>query len=951
MVDRLLIESFQDGLDHRSPVIAGMASCSDVSGFTGETGRLKSMKGRKLVITTTPNSHKLTYQSIFGGNMVINHTAVNDTSGIIVGTDEGLFLDTGKYVSASAYAFDESASDSWKPLALAANVSWSISQFNNYTYFTSVETGMMRFDGRIYFKGLCNAATGDGCMYPDANANWDGASVKSGDMVFFKNLNTGAWVFAAYIGCLIGTGATAYIQLDEVPVSTDTLSGTGWTEYIIVGAGKSGLDRPVIAGMTTSVVSTSGNVGKGEYFYRCTYENSRTACMSNSSTDMISVLIQSTAGSTVTLSIPAATRTADMQADKLHIWRTVGADAVLASGFTGEKNQYFYDHSNVGTVTVQSTASNPSGSVTIYGITNSGQMRQETFTGFQGAGTAKVSAYSDWNKILGVDAVTSMATVTVKKQSNSFVCVSFLGSLNSIGRATVDGSLRTSGAFRLAADGATTDHVVLVGVDSRGVGVTAYVQLNGSNPVNVPANMMAINLMYIGDLDAGRKLILMKDINEVFQGAAIYYKVGTLTRVRDTVGPTYCDFAATFDDVMADDTGKDQLPLLNTRERPKNFTTIRRYNDKLWGTIKGDPNIYWSKSNAPEYWTTVRLGEDFAELRDDSDGGYEPIGDGPGDDILAIVAEGGAYDTVGRSGSNLAIFTRKRLIRWFGSSYADFYRSDAIPVDCVAGGTVANVQGRLVFLSSRGLMLVDTGSQMAVPVDTAVNDLLPDSIQSGSGDITRATAAVWREWYILSYCKDDGLTGVNHNSENNTTLKLYMPTMKFWAEPIASASFRVWHTAQSVGELIYMDTTDQYRRLYRLNVEESGNTYWTGTTGVACRWRSQLADMITEEVGRYEKKHPRSIRMCWLRPKTLQSIQLAIYAEGETYAPLWTAAVNLPAQDSTHKSGRIYLDVPVNITGTASSDMYSLMLGVSGTFTSQVELENIQVDYSVHGRK
>ncbi len=236
-------------------------------------------------------------------------------------------------------------------------------------------------------------------------------------------------------------------------------------------------------------------------------------------------------------------------------------------------------------------------------------------------------------------------------------------------------------------------------------------------------------------------------------------------------------------------------------------------------------------------------------------------------------------------------------------------------------------------------MMLPSGSNTPIPVYQRLypRSTLPFEGQIASGAWTRAVVAPWGDYVMVAYAS----TGTTNNR-----LDMYHVPSGTWttatdsSQVIDARSILAWPGTTWTGECLYASVADH--KVYRLfPVDGSGNTYWTGTTGMNHTYKSGMVTLADETGSRYNLLCSDFVRILWTRPSATQTATIKVYANGNSTAA-YTGTASVAVQ--TDNSSRVWTTVRTN-------DVHGreLELEITGAFTRSMTIQRIEWGITSHG--
>lgn len=384
------------------------------------------------------------------------------------------------------------------------------------------------------------------------------------------------------------------------------------------------------------------------------------------------------------------------------------------------------------------------------------------------------------------------------------------------------------------------------------------------------------------------------------------------------------------------------------------------WNNRLYAIGRGPyaTRLYASTLNYPEYFPSFVFTEDAASATavGVNLGFREPLTKSIAEPLMDIVPEGGSYDSTGRQGTNLLVFTNLKAKRWYGTDWSDFAVEDAFSEGAVSKHTACNIDGDIFWLSPSGPKRLYAGSARPIPIQ---RKLWPSGLVESMKKTPKTTylkkwcGVPWQDYYVLAGCIGQ--------ETKNTRLYLYHIPTDTWTcaheyQHNLNADCLMSYAGPSgdTGELVMGDSVNGYvYKLFskvgtatdsdfgsetRMNPIQSGAT---APTSVHFRFMLPPSRLVQSPDHLYRVKTVKRVQACALSPQTDQSIRLEISADGDYQNPDFTAVQTLSAGD-----GRVrrYLEwSPVSVDGRQFS------VAVSGTVTRECEFEWVALEYTLEG--
>lgn len=682
----------------------------------------------------------------------------------------------------------------------------------------------MVLDGYLWrLTGSCSASV-------TVTLTGDMSGVRLGDRITLTNGSTGAMETRTVVGK--GTGT---VTVDRAFVHA--YSGAA---CVVAGVNYLGIAPPAAAG--SSVVSSyTGGLSIGTYKYKFSYECSGRKVLSDPSPEL-SVQIGTLASTKVTLGgwvgvtgEPSDIRWGNYQIDKVHVWRTAaGGDvfypvATLLRN-TGVGSFYFptyYDDtisdaaligSASDSVIAAEQTAGPAGDMTLQ--TNPGLPRKVSIKVMdKTAGVDDKRQHQAAYTVYGTLADGSSTTETIALHAICDKQAPVAPGPLSLSRAPVAAHVLNMAVYNSTGGAITSTAVTftITGKIASGVQTTATMLLTsrsiGAYSENVPfqTSDQWLSIDSIG-VDVVQPAGLQYYVTECFPTGESYRATGETAFV--TVSRIAFDAAQNAGWVHMAGIGVAEVTAFSyvDRQPAPAVTSLRTYNDRLWGiNAHYQGYLQFSSLANPEYWPLLEaVPTETGRL---VDGGAVRIG-GAGDRITGFVPEVGAYSSQGRTGSALLVFTTRGSSRVFGRDWTDFHTDAAYPVGCIAGGSIVNARGVIMWRSRDGIMSCPAGGSQPVCVSDVIPEFFAPSLAqraiAAGGHIVDSpvdedasdVAIFWQGLYIIA-CGGDG----------NPMAMAFSPGSGWFGLDYVNGvtGFRVTESEKGYGDLLWCTDSGLFR--------------------------------------------------------------------------------------------------------------------------------------------
>lgn len=334
---------------------------------------------------------------------------------------------------------------------------------------------------------------------------------------------------------------------------------------------------------------------------------------------------------------------------------------------------------------------------------------------------------------------------------------------------------------------------------------------------------------------------------------------------------------------------------------------------------------YWPISGALNYGGRYAIGPDS-------------------DPIVDMITEGGSFQTAGRVGHSLMIWTHTRRCRMSGTNWGTdpFTLDEAEPIGaaCVSA---QNIFGSVIWMAPDGPMRSAVGSNASTPIYPKLWDRgVRASMQSSTAEQS-ALLALWRativgEFYVLS------------NPQGLVLYCYHVPSDSYTVLPVPAAikSMCVWDGALDAGQLTVASATDIYRLWLgagkssvaprarkSLAVPNSGSA----ETYQAFNWTTPPVMPGQADFGQYAKVHQVTGR--FRKAYAVQTVTLSIYVDGDLVTPAWTDAKTIAADTGLTGGHDLVSWHPNGIRGRQFN------FKLSGTFSYPVDCEGLEFTYTL----
>jgi len=417
---------------------------------------------------------------------------------------------------------------------------------------------------------------------------------------------------------------------------------------------------------------------------------------------------------------------------------------------------------------------------------------------------------------------------------------------------------------------------------------------------------------------------------ESVPGSGVYYSCKTVAR--DQAGFT---FPASI--IVDGSETMGTTALTETRSQPPaNIYALQEYNGHLyaigecylntagdtWGST-GQPHLmFFSAYGNPEEWSTDEWTP--AAVADPLQGGYVRFGQVT-NPLMQMSIEGSS--SVADVNAGLLVVTKRGAChRWRGTTHDNFnLQTGCFMSSCISYFSGVRSDDLIGWWSSEGPVVKANNQSNAVMPIYAKKFPIDSSPFSAPYTSTLPTYAgivgtKWKEFFVWSYPTNTG------DGSNTLTLAYHLPsgTFKTWEHASNAVGARNFFVTPFTEYLVYIDNSNA---IWRLESKTSTSTYWTGTTGVACKYKSGF--FSTDDF--WEKEKLTDFEFCFNKPSAQQTVTWTIY-DAETASSLKSGTFTVPTG-----SGRYY--VRAN-TGGIRARQYQIEL--LGTFTATVVLYGIR---------
>ena len=383
---------------------------------------------------------------------------------------------------------------------------------------------------------------------------------------------------------------------------------------------------------------------------------------------------------------------------------------------------------------------------------------------------------------------------------------------------------------------------------------------------------------------------------------------------------------------------------------PKGVYHVKAHNGTLfcWGDSDNPDILHFSTVNDGEHWPGYEYGVNEPTEYDPTLGGYVRIGH-PGEKIVSIVTDNGAYADTGGVGASLIIHTKLRKYRWWGENWANYRREEMGAGGNASSASVVNCGGPIAWLDrSNGPVIKPIGSVLTQPIYQAVfppRYKFADSVTAGNSTtdyFELCSAAYWGDYLVFTWPETP-------STIPNKMMMFHLPTGTFTeigteSAPCKAYCLSVWSGAGDNDALYYGDAEKGY--VWRLHAKTGDYTYWTpsSATGVTAEHRTGAILTTAKQARLYDIQHVRNIRLVFNRPIADQTVTVAVYPNAKTTTTATESVTIASAEGSEPDAGdRVVVDARPQL------DTRSVILGWSGTFTCPVTLQGYEYSNDYHG--
>lgn len=445
--------------------------------------------------------------------------------------------------------------------------------------------------------------------------------------------------------------------------------------------------------------------------------------------------------------------------------------------------------------------------------------------------------------------------------------------------------------------------------------VTVTTTSNGSRiAVTLPAEAQNPADLQIDEIVLYRTLVS----GSVFRGLTTLHRTFTgytfqTTAYIDAIGDEAisADQIPEFNDAFAYENSEGAL----VRYRP---TATYLHGSRLY--LHGDDNaLRFSDMDDLEYFPANTLSVDLTTL-DDTAGGFRDIGD-RGNNVTAVISE---------SSNSLLVFKRSGWVyRWSGLGWVDFSLDEAFEGDCLSAQSVASGCGRIFWISRRGPMMLQMGTNTPIPIYDKIfpTNSTPFDVAYTTGSANRVCCAVWRDYFIFSYPQTTA-------AANNRVYVYHIPS-NTWTQlgdattTLTASTFAIKGGPSDDGSLYMGDSSAG--TVWKLFAKTSTNTYWTGTTGVVWAYKTGLI------AGGAQRKKVDEVRIYLQRPISDQTLNCQMIPNVGTVPTAKSITIDADAPNATD-ARQLYHWIP-------PQESYGFQLRFSGVWTVPCTISTIEVDW------
>lgn len=366
------------------------------------------------------------------------------------------------------------------------------------------------------------------------------------------------------------------------------------------------------------------------------------------------------------------------------------------------------------------------------------------------------------------------------------------------------------------------------------------------------------------------------------------------------------------------------------RSRPGVIRGIKAFNGRLFGFGYGDTNhvLKFSSLYDYEYFPGTDWSVDIDTTTLNVTGGMVAIGANKYEPLVAMVVEGGNFQTNGVSGDNLLLFTSTNAYRWYGNTWSDYTLVNAFSSGCVAQDSLVNAGGTIIWVNQNHVMGLGSGGNVPQSISSAI---FPAGIQADMETtaqlltLSKWSAAYWNNCYLLC---------ATMTETYNDKIYVYDITKGVWFTLDTNANdLQVWDNPGSSDTLV-VTASDSY------NSDKITALFVTSTTQTSSVWESGVfpfGSSIDNGV------HIKRISVKLHGADTSSNMTMRLYDTTKTAARDSKLFAIPPKADTAR--GFHY------ISWYPKCDVTEPSLRIETTALPDFRIEDIEIEYTLHGNR
>lgn len=378
-------------------------------------------------------------------------------------------------------------------------------------------------------------------------------------------------------------------------------------------------------------------------------------------------------------------------------------------------------------------------------------------------------------------------------------------------------------------------------------------------------------------------------------------------------------------------------PLLQVDlDQPGPLAALTEYDSRLYASQQAAPNVMQlSTLGAYESWPLLETDEIGTTPANANTGGAVQLGSSAAEPIVAMVPEVGTWATTGLVGSDLLVGFPTRCIRWNGNTAADFQVSEGIAVGMMNPALAINAGEQIFFFDGDHFRLLAIGGSTA---DVVSYQLWPRGLKDYLGSLVDAASVVanwsacYKEGWVYVAC---GLTA----NGNDRVYALHLPSRTWTKFGAGLADLTVANLTGTLNnpKVVGVSSQADDNGLYEL-VDLLGQ--YPASMAISYISSPIMPSKSPEHLRNL--KHISSVTACMDSPEVDQSVEFALYVNGDTQNPLASDTETLLRQPASWQ-GSPFPGKQIVEWKPPAYDAIILQVGLSATLSEPTAINWIAV--------